>query len=92
MAAGVCAFSAPLPALDLTDAAAVLVGAVVVGAVVVALGVVARVAAIVMEANEAIANKVKIFFMMRPFRFFVSSSDWEYLYNACRETCVDANI
>lgn len=87
MAAGVCAFSAPLLALDLTDAAAVLVGAVVV-----ALGVVARVAAIVMEANEAIANKVKIFFMMRPFRFFVSSSDWEYLYNACRETCVDANI
>jgi hypothetical protein len=63
--AGVCAFSAPLPALDLTDAAAVLVGAVVV-----ALGLVARVAAIVMEANEAIANKVKIFFMMRPFRFF----------------------
>ena len=87
MAAGVCAFSAPLPALDLTDAAAVLVGAVVV-----ALGLVARVAAIVMEANEAIANKVKIFFMMRPFRFFVSSSDWEYLYNACLEACVDANI
>ncbi len=87
MAAGVCAFSAPLPALDLTDAAAVLVGAEVV-----ALGLVARVAAIVMEAKEAIANKVKIFFMMRPFRFFVSSSDWEYLYNACRETCVDANI
>ena len=82
-----CAFSAPLPALDLTDAAAVLVGAEVV-----ALGLVARVAAIVMEAKEAIANKVKIFFMMRPFRFFVSSSDWEYLYNACRETCVDANI
>ena len=87
MAAGVCAFSAPLPALDLTAAAAVLVGAEVV-----ALGLVARVAAIVMEAKEAIANKVKIFFMMRPFRFLVSSSDWEYLYNACREICVDANI